>query len=132
MGPLEDFGTVLLFAVGAALTIGPVVLIGKVAKRALWFVVPVLFYTAVVPGAWNGFVSGFDATRFQAMKHLEHMGARGRFRTCNDQNIELSADAVALCERTFKVAPGEPIPGSEHRCGFLGLFGCIEKKETKE
>jgi len=57
---------------------------------------------------------------------LEHMGARGRFRTCEDQQIQLTDDAKAICARVLNVAPGERIPGSEHKCGFLGMLSCFD------
>jgi hypothetical protein len=131
MGPLEDFATGIMLTLGAAMTIGPVMLVHRIAKPALFLMVPILFYSAVVPGAWNGFAGDFDSTRVEIIKHqyanayaLEHMTPRGRFRTCKDERIELIDDeAKAICALALKAAPGERIPGSEHRCGFLGMFG---------
>jgi hypothetical protein len=65
------------------------------------------------------------------------MGARGRFRTCEDAQIQLTDDAKAVCARPLNVGPGERIPGSEYKCGFLGMFGCfntapIENKDKEE
>jgi hypothetical protein len=132
MGPAEDFVTVFLFAVGAAMTIGPAFFVLRIAKPALFLMVPILLYFAVVPGAWNGYASEFDTTRGAVIKHqwangyaLEHMGARGRFRTCQDEQIQLTDDAKAVCARALNVGLDEPIPGSEHRCGFLGMFSCF-------
>jgi hypothetical protein len=145
MGPIESFVTCFLFAVGAAMTIGSVFLVLRIAKPALFVMVPILLYYAVVMGAWNSFASDFDTTREEALRHhwaanaelLEHMSARGRFRTCEDailrdlgkadagSALQLTDDAKAVCVRVFNVGPGEPIPGSEHRCGFLGMSVCF-------
>jgi hypothetical protein len=133
MGPTEGFVTVFfVLAVGAAMTIGPAFLVLRIAKPALFLMVPILLFSAVVPGAWNGFASEFDTTRGAVIAHqwangyaLEHMGARGRFRTCEDAQIQLTDDAKAVCARALNVGPGERIPGSEYKCGFLGMFGCF-------
>ena len=132
MGPIEGFVTVFLLAVGAAMTIGPAFLVLRIAKPALFLMVPILLLSAVVLGAWNGVASEFDTTRGAVITHqwangyaLEHMGARGRFRTCEDAQIQLTDDAKAVCARAFNVGPGERIPGSEYKCGFLGMFGCF-------
>jgi hypothetical protein len=63
---------------------------------------------------------------------LEHMSPRGRYRTCEDEQINLTDDAKAACARTLALAPDEPIPGSEHRCGFLGMFSCIDTGSKAE
>jgi hypothetical protein len=138
MGMVENFLTGILFTIGSAVTIGTVVLIQRLAKGALWLVVPILLYVAAVPGAWNGFASDFDATRGEAIKHgyanayaLEHMSARGRYLTCNDGRIKLTDDGKEVCARALTVGPGEPIPGSEHRCGLLGMFGCFNTAPGK-
>jgi hypothetical protein len=134
MGPLEEFVTGIMFTVGAAMVVGPFILVQRIAKPALCLMVPILVYSAVVPGAWNGFASDFDTTRVQAINHhyanayaLEHMTPRGRFRSCKDERIELiDDDAKAVCARALNVVPGEDIPESEHRCGFLGMFRCFD------
>jgi hypothetical protein len=133
MGLLEDFVTVFVFAIAGAMTVGPVLLVHRIAKPALWIMGPILLYFVLVPGVWNGWMSDFDATRFEVLRYgyanayaLEHMTLRGRYRTCEDQRIELTEDGKDVCERTVKAAPGEPIPGSEHRCGFLGGFSCFD------
>jgi hypothetical protein len=138
MGPLEDFVTGIIFVISAAMTIGPLVLVHRIAKPALLLMVPILLYSAAVPGAWNGFASDFDATRVQAIRYhyanayaLEHMSPRGRFRSCEDTQIELTDDAKAVCAHAFNVGPGERIPGSEHRCGLLGMFGCFNTAPEK-
>ncbi len=140
MGPIEDFFTGIMFAVGAAMTIGPLILAQRIAKPALYLTVPILVYSAVVPGAWNGFAGDFDTTRVQAIKHqyanayaLEHMSERGRFLSCKDERIELiDDDAKAVCARALNIAPGEHIPGNEHRCGFLGMFGCFDTAQQNK
>jgi hypothetical protein len=138
MGPLEDFVTGFIFVISVAMTIGPLILVHKIAKPALMLMVPILLYSAAVPGAWNGFASDFDATRVQVIRYhyanayaLEHMSPRGRFRTCEDEQIELTDEAKAVCARALNVAPGERIPGSEHRCGFLGIFSCVNTASEK-
>ena len=54
------------------------------------------------------------------------MNPRDRFRTCANERIRLTDDAKAVCARTMDVAPGERIPGSKHKCGFLGMFVCFQ------
>jgi hypothetical protein len=100
--------------------------------------VPILLYCALILGAWNGFSGDFDATRLAVRRHnfangyaLEHMSPRALYRSCNDAQIELTDDAKALCARTLKVGSGETIPGSEHRCGLLGLFSCFATAPEK-
>ena len=138
MGPVEDFVTVFMFTVGAAMTIGSVFFVHRIAKHALWMMVPILLYCAAVLGVWNGFVGDFDATRVEILKYgyangyaLEHMSERGRFRTCQDRRIDLTDDAKEICARARNVAPGERIPGSEYKCGFLGMSGCFETSPKK-
>src|SRR5271166_1350387 len=133
MGPLEDFVTGIIFAISAAMAVGPLVLVHRIAKPALVLMVPILLYSAVVPGGWDGFASDFDATRVQAMRYhyanayaLEHMSPRGLFRTCQDEQIELTDDAKAVCGRALNVGPGERITGSEHHCGLLGMSACFD------
>jgi hypothetical protein len=50
MGPIEDFVTGIMFTVGAAMTIGPLILVHRIAKPALYLMVPILVYSALVPG----------------------------------------------------------------------------------
>lgn len=104
MEPLEYLATVILLAIAAAMVIGPVILIQRIAKRALWLMAPILLYVAIVPGAWNGIAGDFDATRVAIIREhyanayaLEHMSARGRSLTCKDERIELTDDAKAVC-----------------------------------
>jgi hypothetical protein len=44
---------------------------------------------------------------------IEHMSPRGRYRTCQDAEIDLTDDAKVICARPLNVAPGERTPGSE-------------------
>jgi hypothetical protein len=132
MGTLEEFVTSIMFLCSVVLCGGAVFIVHKIAKPVLWVMVPILLYSAAVPGVWNGFMGDFDSTRVEVIKHgyangyaIEHMSPRGLFRTCEDERIELTDDAKAVCARALTVAPGERIPGSEHRCGFLGMFGCF-------
>jgi hypothetical protein len=115
MEPLEYFGVVILLAISVALAVGPVILVHRIAKPALWLMVPILLYVAIVPGAWNGLAGDFDATRVAVIREgyanayaLEHMSPRGRLRTCEDEQIELTDDAKVVCGRASNVAPGEP------------------------
>jgi len=129
MGTIENFVTGILFAGGAAAVGGTVVLIHRLAKYVLWLAVPIFVYFALVLG--NGVMSDFDNIRLAVLKEghanafaIEHMTARGRYRTCNDKRVELTDDGKAACARALTAGPGEPIPGSEYRCGLLGMFGC--------
>jgi hypothetical protein len=134
VGALDSLGTGLIFAVSAIVTALTILLVHKIAKPALWLMVPICLYTAFVLGAWDGFLSDFDATRATLLKHhyeanayaLERMNARARYHTCQDSRIVLADDAKAACVQALKVGPGEKIPGSEHRCGFLGMFACFD------
>jgi|SRR5581483_1961412 len=99
----------------------------------------VCLYSGLVLGVWNGFFSDFDATRGEAIEHheanaytIEHMSERGRYRSCNDDRITRTDDAEAACARALTVGPGERIPGSEHRCGFLRLFTCFNTAHETE
>ncbi len=122
----------LFFTLGAGICFGTFTLVQRIAKPVLWVMVPICLYSALVLGAWDGFLSDFDGTRGEAIKHhmanayaLEHMSEKGRFLSCQDDRIKLTDDAKAVCARALNRAPGERIPGSEHRCGFLGMFSCF-------
>jgi|ERR1035438_94147 hypothetical protein len=132
------FITDLLFTLGAVASIAILSLVRRIARPVLWVTVPVFLYSALVLGAWNGLASDFDATRGEAIRYhlanayaLEHMSERGRFLSCQDNRIELTDDAKAVCASALNPAPGERIPGSEHRCGFLGLFTCFDTAAEK-
>jgi hypothetical protein len=110
------FITDLFFSVGAWVSISTVALVQRVAKPVLWVMVPIFLYSALVLGAWNGFASDFDATRREAIKYhfanpyaLEHMNERGRFLSCQDNRIELTDDAKAICAKALNPALGERI-----------------------
>jgi hypothetical protein len=133
------FITDLFFALGAGVCLGTLALVQRIAKPVLWVMVPICLYSALVLGVWDGFASDFDATRGEAIKYhmanayaLEHMSERGRFLSCQDDRIELTDDAKAVCVRALNPAPGEPIPGSEHRCGFLGMLNCVDTAPDKK
>jgi hypothetical protein len=133
------FVTDLFFALGAAGCLGTFTLVRRIAKPVLWVMVPICLYSGLVLGAWNGFASDFDATRGEAIKHhmanayaLEHMSEKGRYLSCQDGRIELTDDAKAVCVRALNPAPGERIPGSEHRCGFLGMSSCFNRAPDKK
>jgi hypothetical protein len=115
MESLEYLGTVTVLAIAAAMAIGPVILVQRIAKRALWLMAPILLYVAIVPGAWNGIAGDFDATRVAIIREhyanayaLEHMSPRGRSLTCKDERIDLTDDAKAVCARALNPASGEP------------------------
>jgi hypothetical protein len=100
----DTLGTAIAFAVSAIVSAGTVFVIYRLAKHVLWVAAPAFLYLALVLGVWNGYMSGFDATRAAALQHgyanvfaLEHMRARGRYLTCNDDRIELSDDAKPVC-----------------------------------
>jgi len=106
MEPLDNLGTTLLLAVAVAMTVGPIILVHRIAKPALWVIAPILLYLAIVPGALNGIAGDFDATRVAAIREhyanayaLEHMSPRGRYRTCQDNSIDLTDDAKEVCAR---------------------------------
>jgi hypothetical protein len=108
MEPLENLATTILLAVAVAMTAGPIILVHKIAKAALWVMAPILLYLAIVPGAWNGIAGDFDATRVAVIREhyanayaLEHMGPRGRYRTCEDDRIDLTDDAKEVCARAL-------------------------------
>jgi hypothetical protein len=137
-GAFGDFISGLFFSVGGLAASGAVFLVQRIAKPVLWVMVPILLYCAAVPGAWNGVVSDFDATRGAVMKRhyanayaIAHMTDKGRYLSCHDENIELTADAKAACTKALTVAPGERIPGSEHRCRPLKMFGCFDTAPEK-
>jgi hypothetical protein len=132
------FITDLFFTLGAGICFGALTLVRRIASLALWFIVPICLYCGLVLGAWNGFLSDFDETRGEALKHhmanayaLEHMNERGRFLSCQDDRIELTDDAKAVSVRALNPGPGARIPGSEHRCGFLGMFSCFNTAPDK-
>jgi hypothetical protein len=133
------FITDLFFTLGAGVCFGTLTLVQRIAKPILWVMVPIFLYSALVLGAWNGFASDFDTTRGEAIKHhlanayaLDHMSEKGRFLSCQDDRIELTDDAKPVCVRALNPAPGERIPGSEHRCGFLGMFSCFNTAPDKK
>jgi hypothetical protein len=132
MGGLEQEITRLFFLVGSAVACGTLWGVYRLAKPALWVLVPVMAYSALVLGLWNGIISDFDYSRGEAIRHqaanayaLQHMTPRGLYRSCEDERIELTEDGEAYCKRALSVGPGEPIPGSEHKCGLLGMFSCF-------
>jgi hypothetical protein len=111
MEPLEDLAVTTLLAFAVAMTVGPVILIRRIAKPALWLAVPILLYVGIVPGAWNGIASDFDATRVGIIREgyanayaLEHMSPKGRHLTCRDERIDLTDDAKVVCERDLNSA----------------------------
>jgi hypothetical protein len=138
MGFFEHLITAFMFFASLALCYGAVVLVDRLTKPMLWLLVPLFLYSGVVMGAWNGFMSDFDSTRSAVIRHryanayaLNHMTARGRYRSCNDQRISLTDDAQAVCERVMKGAPGEIIAGSEHHCGVFGILTCYSTAPLK-
>ncbi len=63
----RNFITGLRRTAGGAIAYGTVLLVERIAKPFLWVMVPLLLDSAIVPGAWNGFASDFDATRGEAI-----------------------------------------------------------------
>ena len=137
---LQSVLIAFMFSAGAGFAILSLMVIRKITNRRKW--VANLLFLAFVPGAWTGLVSDFDGTRLQVIRFgyanafaLERMSERGLFLTCGDHEIELTEDAREVCARVLRVNQGEVIPGSEHRCGALGLLGCVfvgpEKQERR-
>ena len=138
MGTIEDFVTGLIFSATAAVSLGGILLVRRIARPVQWTVMPVFVYMALVLGAWNGVAGDFDATRVESIRHrlanayaLEYMSERAGYRSCNDERIQLTDDAKAVCARLMNIDPGKPIPGSEHRCGWLGMFNCFSIAPSK-
>ncbi len=139
MGILEQATTAFYFLGGTALSYGIVLGVYRIAKLALWVMVPLMIYSAVVVGVWNGWNSDFDYSRLEALRHsdqpanaysLKQMMPRGLYLSCNDERIDLTDDGKEFCAKALTVAPGERIPGSEHWCGglldrLLGLNVCF-------
>jgi hypothetical protein len=137
-GAFGNFISGLFFSVGGLAAFAAVSLVQRIAKPVLWVMVPILAYCAAVPGAWNGVVSDFDPTRGAVLKRhyanayaINHMTDRGRYLSCQDESIELTGDAKDACTKALAAAPGERIPGSEHRCGPLKMFGCFATAPDK-
>jgi hypothetical protein len=139
MDILEEWVKAIIFILSVGLIIGSIICVYKIAKHALWVIGPILLYMIFVVGVWNGVLSDFDATRAYLLKThyaanayaLDHMSARARYRTCNDEQIELEDDAKAVCVRAITAKPGEAILGSEHHCGLLGMFACYNTAPKK-
>jgi hypothetical protein len=77
--------------------------VARIARWALWGFVPLMVYAALVLGTWDGFASGFDATRVEAIRHryanacaLQHMRPAAFDAKYRDPRIELADDAHAL------------------------------------
>jgi uncharacterized membrane protein YeaQ/YmgE (transglycosylase-associated protein family) len=94
----------LLGIAGAIISISVIFGTYRIAKHALWVMVPIMAYSAIVLGAWDGFASGFDSFRLAAIQHrsanaytLRHMTPDGFDLSCDDPRIVLTIDAKALC-----------------------------------
>ncbi len=59
MGPFEKFITAVFANIGLLIACGAAFFVKKIAKPVLWVMVPILLYSAVVLGVWNGFASDF-------------------------------------------------------------------------
>jgi hypothetical protein len=139
MGFIERTITAVYFLIGIGIAAGTLWGVYRIAKPALWVLVPVMAYSALVLGLWNGIVSDFDYSRGEAIRYhtgnsyvLAHMTPRGLYRTCHDDRIELTEDGKAYCASALSVGPGENIPGSERMCiGFwewiIGKPVCFDK-----
>jgi len=138
IGLAEDFITSIIFFVGFALCYGACLFVRSAARPLLWVMIPLFFYVAIVPSAWNGYVCGFDHSRGAVIREgwanayvLQHMTARGRYESCSDNRIRLTEDAKAACSRVLGGAPGEVVPASGHRCGLMGLVTCYDISPSK-
>lgn len=133
MGLADAFVTSVLFFVGFALCYAALLFIRWAGKPLLWLMIPLSLYIAIVPSAWNGYVSGFDHSRGAVIRDgwanayvLEHMTPRGRYESCIDSRIRLTEDAKSVCQKAVSGAPGEVVPGSGRRCGLFGLVICYK------
>lgn len=131
MGGIEASATRFAAGLGFVMLIGSIYIINAFANKVLWLALPIFLYISGVQ-AWNGFVSDFDYTRGKAIQYryanayvLNDMSQRGRYLSCHDERIDLTDDAKAVCAGLIDVGPGVYIPGSEHKCGFLGMFTCF-------
>lgn len=57
-----EFGAAVNFCISAAMCLGPSFLVYKIAKPALFIMVPILLWVTIV-GARNGIVNSFDVGR---------------------------------------------------------------------
>ena len=76
----------------------------RIAKWALWLLVPIMLYFGLVIGLLDGIASDFDVTRREVIRHhyanayaLQHMSAHAFDLTCHDTQITLTEDAKVLC-----------------------------------
>ena len=76
----------------------------RIAKWALWLLIPITLYFGLVIGVLDGIASDFDVTRREVIRHhyanayaLQHMSAHAFDLTCHDTQIALSEDAKVLC-----------------------------------
>ncbi len=76
----------------------------RIAKWALWLLVPIMLYFGLVIGVLDGIASDFDVTRREVIRHhyanayaLQHMSAHAFDLTCHDTQITLTEDAKVLC-----------------------------------
>lgn len=60
MEMFEEFVTGIMFSFTMAVSAGAVFVVYEIAKPVLWVMVPILLYSAAVPGVWNGFLGDFD------------------------------------------------------------------------
>jgi hypothetical protein len=94
-----------IIALSVSITVG--YFIFRIAKWTLIFAVPIMLYSAMVAGLWNGIISDFDVTRGEVMRYryanayaLRHMSVHAFNITCHDRQISLTDDAKALCSST--------------------------------
>lgn len=132
-GLIGDFLESLMFLVAFGICYGAILFVKWVAKPLLWVIVPIFLYAAIVLGMWNGFNSGFDTSRLAVIRDgwansyvLAHMTPRGRYESCSDKRVRLTEDAEAVCSRALSGAPGEVVPGSQHKCGLFGMVTCYD------
>jgi hypothetical protein len=138
MGLANAFETSVFFSIGFGVCYGALMFIRWSARPVLWLMIPLSLYVAIVPSAWNGYVSGFDHSRGAVIRDgwanayvLEHMAPRGRYESCSDSRIRLTEDAESVCHKAISGAVGEVVPGSGHRCGLFGLVTCYDVVQQK-
>ena len=96
----------IIMWVSGAIAYGTLWVVWRLAKPALWVVVPVMAYSAIVLGIWNGVASDFDLMFLGAMQHhyadiyvLQKMKPTNVHLACHNERIKLSEDGKAYCEQ---------------------------------
>ena len=80
-----------------------------IAKWAAYILVPIMLYSALIMGVWDGVAGDFDTTRIACLKHhyanayaLRHMRPDAAALSCRDSRITLDDDAKQWCAVSAK------------------------------